>query len=422
MKNRPLADQPANCMDFLTLEMTDMANGGDALGRDENGRVIFVPFAIPGEEVRVEIVEDKGRFAHARLQEVVEPSPQRIEPRCPHFGVCGSCHWQHIEYEAQLTYKREIVEDQLVRIGHLQQVNVRPTLPNPQPWAYQTDVAFSPAPGGELGFWSPFLGEVMPVEVCYVIREPLLNLFQDVDLALPGLRRLTLRLGDDESLLVGLEVEDVEPPHLSVDFPVSAAMILPDGSAANLVGDNYVVKAVKGRRFRVSAGSFFYPSPLAAGQLIDAVLDLGDFTGAQTVCEAYCGVGTITAFLSERVAEVTGIEMAPDAVADAAYNLVDTENVTLYEGRLAEVLAGIPMRPDVVVADPPQDGLSREAVKEIVQLGAPRLIYVSGDAATLARDGRQLNQAGYQPQVVQPIDMIPQNFRVHTVSLWERER
>lgn len=409
-------------MESLTLELTDMANGGDALGRDEDGRVIFVPFAIPGETVRVEIVEDKGRFAHARLKEVVKPSPQRIEPRCPHFGVCGNCHWQHIEYEAQLAYKQEIVKDQLARIGHLEEVNVRPTLPNPEPWTYRTDVEFSPAPDGELGFWSSVLGEVMPVEVCYVIREPLLELFQDVDLTLPELRNLTLRLGDDDSLLVGLEVEGVEAPHLAVDFPVSAAMILPDGSAANLVGDNYVVKAVKGRNFRVSAGSFFYPSPPATGQLIDTVLAFGAFTGAETVCEAYCGVGTITAFLSERVAEIIGIEMAPDAVADAVYNLADTENVTLYEGGVAEVLAGIPIRPDVVVLDPPQDGLSREAVEEILKLGAPRIIYVSADPATLARDGRQLNEAGYDPQVVQPIDMKPQNFRAHSVSLWELDR
>lgn len=409
-------------MESLTLELTDMANGGDALGRDEDGRVIFVPFAVPGETVRVGIVEDKGRFAHARLLEVVKPSVQRIEPRCPHFGVCGSCHWQHIEYEAQLAYKQEIVKDQLSRIGHLEDVNVRPTLPNPEPWTYGTDVAFSPAPDGELGFWSSVLGEVMPVEVCYVIREPLLELFQDVDLALPGLRNLALRLGDDDSLLVGLEVEGVEAPHLAVDFPVSAAMILPDGSAANLVGDNYVVKAVKGRSFRVSAGSFFYPSPPATAQVIDTVLAYGAFTGAETVCEAYCGVGTITAFLSERVAEIMGIEMAPDAVADAVYNLAETENVTLYEGGVAEVLAGIPIRPDVAVLDPPEDGLSREAVAEILKLDASRIIYVSSDPATLARDGRQLNEAGYHPQIVQPIDMKPQNFRTHSVSLWQLDR
>ncbi|MFW6184807.1 MAG: class I SAM-dependent RNA methyltransferase [Chloroflexota bacterium] len=409
-------------METLTLELTDMAHGGDALGRDENGRVIFVPFTIPGEEVRVEIVEDKERFAHARLLEVLQPSPQRAEPRCPHFGVCGGCHWQHIDYEAQLEYKREIVRDQLQRIGRMEGVDVRPTPPNPQPWEYSTDVSFSPAPQGELGFWSPFLGQVMPIEVCYIIRPRLLELFQDIDLSLPGLRRMTLRLGDDGALLVALEVDGVEPPQLAADFPVSAAMVLPDGTAANLVGDNHVVKAVKGRDFRVSAGSFFYPSPEAAAQLVDAVLSFADLDGSQTVLEAFCGVGTVTAFLAQQAADVFGIEAAPDAVADAAFNLDDTDNVALYEGVVAEVLPGLSVQPDVMVVDPPAEGLSREVVAQIAELGPQRLIYVSADVATLARDGRQLNERGFRPVAVQPIDMMPQTFHVYTVGLWEKEQ
>ena len=181
-------------METLTLQLTDMAHGGDALGRDENGRVIFLPYTIPGERVRVEVVEDKQRFAHARLLEIVEASPQRVEPRCPHFGVCGGCQWQHIDYKAQLHYKQEIVRDQLQRIGHMEDVAVHPTPPNPEPWRYSTDVSFSATPEGEPGFWSPYLGQVMPIEVCYIIKPPLLDLFQDVDLNLPGLRRMTCLL------------------------------------------------------------------------------------------------------------------------------------------------------------------------------------------------------------------------------------
>lgn len=408
-------------METITLTLTDMAHGGDALGRDEDGRVIFVPFAVPGEEARVEVQEDKGRFAHARLLEVQQESPQRIEPRCPHFGVCGGCHWQHIDYESQLAYKREVVRDQLARIGHLKDVDVRPTPPNPEPWTYSTDVSFSPTAEGELGFWSPYLDDVMPVEVCYIIRERLLELFHDVDLALPGLRRMTLRLGDDESMLVALEVEGVEEPQLSADFPVSAAMVLPDGTAANLVGDNYVVKAVKGRDFRVSAGSFFYPSPTATEQLVDTVLDFAALTGAETVLEAYCGVGTLTVFLAPQAAFLTGIEAAPDAVADAALNLENAEDVALYEGAVEEVLPELPLGPDLMVVDPPTDGLPRDVVQEIVASSPRRLIYVSADVATLARDGQQLDQAGYEAIAVQPIDMMPQTYHVHTVSLWKHQ-
>ena len=407
-------------MEELTLQLTDIANGGDALGRDENGRVIFVPFTIPGERVRVEIVEDKVRFAHARLLEVLAPSAERVVPRCPHFGSCGICHWEHIDYQAQLNYKRAIVVDQLARIGHMEDVEVRPTLANPEPYQYRTDISFSPTAGEELGFWSPYRGEVIPIEACYIMRAPLLELFQDVDLALPGLRRLTLRLGDDGALLVALETEQVDPPQLAIDFPVSVAMVLPDGSAANLVGDNYVVKSVKGRDFRVSAGSFFYPSPPATAALIDTVMALADLHGSETVLEAYSGVGTLTAFLAEQATEMIAVEVAPDAVGDAVVNLQDTENVAMYEGTVEEVLPQIKLYVDLMVVDPPPEGLSRRAVTLIKTIAPPRLIYVSSDVATMARDGRQLSQAGYVAEVVQPIDMQPQTSHVLTVSLWLR--
>jgi len=404
----------------LTLHLTDMAHGGDALGRDENGRVIFVPYAIPGERVRVEIVDDHERYAHGRLLEVLEPSAERAEPRCPHFGVCGACHWQHIAYEAQLAYKQEVVSDQLQRIGRLQDVDVRPTLANPEPWTYGVDVSFNPTPDGEaLGFWSPELNQVMAIEECHIIKPLLLELFQDLDLAFPGLRRLTLRVGDDEALLVALEVDDLEPPELVTDFPVSVTVLLPDGTAANLVGDNHIVQAVKGRDFRVSAGSFFYASPPAAALLVDTVLRYAALTGAETVLDAYCGVGMLAAFLGKDAAQVIGVEAAPDAVADAALNLDDVESAILYEGSVEAVLPEIAVRPEVVVVDPPADGLSRDVVEMLEGAELERLIYVSSDPATLGRDGRQLHEGGYELVEVQPIDMLPQTFRVLTVSLWQ---
>ncbi len=408
-------------MASIRLQLTGMANGGDALGRDESGRVIFVPFAIPGERVRVEIVDDRERFAHARLVEVEEPSAERVPARCPHFGACGICHWAHIDYQAQLSYKQAVVRDQLARIGGLEEVRVLPTLANPEPYHYRTDISFSRTADDRLGYWSPYRNEVVAIEQCYIMRPELLALYHDMELALPGLRRLMLRLGDDGAMLLALETEGVQTPELATDLPVSAAMVLPDGTAANLVGDNYVIKAVKSRDFRVSAGSFFYPSPPATAALVDTVLALADLQGTETVLEAYSGVGTLTAFLSPRAAELIAVEMAPDAVADAELNLQDTENVSLYEGAVEEVLPQLAAIADLMVVDPPREGLSRRAVTLIKTLAPPHLIYVSSDVATLARDGRQLSQAGYRPHVVQPIDMEPQTSRVLTVSSWRRQ-
>jgi 23S rRNA (uracil1939-C5)-methyltransferase len=406
-------------METVTLQLTAIANGGDALGRDAGGRVIFVPYTLPGERVEAAIEVDRGRFAHGRLVELLEASPTRTEPRCPHFGLCGGCQWQHTTYEKQLAFKESIVRDQLARIGHLEDVQVRPTLPNPEPWRYSMDVTFSPTEAGGLGFWSPALQQVMDIEVCYLIYPLLEALFHDIESAFPGLRRATLRLGDDEALLVALETDDVELPELVTDFPVSIALVLPDGAAANLVGDNYVVRRVGEQDFRVSAGTFFYSSPAAARVLVDTVLQLAALDGTELVIDAYCGAGMLTAFLAGQAAEVAAVEAAPDAVEDFAANLELTDNVSLYHGLVEEVLPILGLQPELLVVDPPADGLSRDMVEIIGAMKPDRLIYVGGDVATMARDARQLAQAGLQLLEVQPIDMMPQTYHTLTVSLWQ---
>ncbi len=300
------------------------------MGRDENGRPIFVPYAIPSEEVRVRLTTEKRHFARAELVDVLEPSPERRDPRCPHFGECGGCHFQHMHYEAQLKAKQVVVGDQLQRIGGFKSVNVKPVLANPSPWNYRFDVSLSPVPDGGLGFWSPHKHQVIPIDDCFIIHSRLLELWQDFDLELPGLRKLTLRVGDDEALLAALEIDGVEPPELAADFPVSVAIVMPDKTAVSLIGDNYIMQRVKGRDFRVSPGCFFQPSPTAAELLVDAVLDYADVTGSESALDVYSGVGLLTAFLAEKAGQVTAVELNPDAVADTAGNLNEFDNINLY--------------------------------------------------------------------------------------------
>ncbi|MEW5985275.1 MAG: TRAM domain-containing protein [Chloroflexota bacterium] len=405
-------------MKTLTLALTAMAHGGAAVGRDPHGKTIFVPGAIPGEQVRVGIVEDKGRYARARLLEVLQPAAGRVIPRCPHFGAGCDAHYQHIAYPQQLQYKQEVVRDQLRRVGGLNSVVVRPVLPNPQPWQGQVEIRLSPASGGGLGLWAADLGRVIPLKACYTIRPPLLELLQDVDLELPGLRHATLRVGDGDALLVTLVTENAEPPQLEADFPVSVALVLPDGTAATLIGDPYLAQTVKGREFRVSAGAFFHPSPPAADLLVDAVVTYAALTGGETLLELYSGVGLLTAFLSPQAAVVVCVEANPDAVGDAAVNLEETDNVSLYEGRVEDILPALVVEPEVVVVDPPAAGLPMVVIEEIGRRPPQRLIYVSSDVGSLARDGRQLAAAGFRLVEVQPVDMFPQSFHVQTISLW----
>src|SRR5690606_18720803 len=201
---------------------------------------------------------------------------------------------------------------------------------------------------------------------------------------------------------------------------VSVAMVLPDGQAANLVGDNYIVQTVRGRDFRVSAGCFFYPDPQMTDLLVRQVQEMAALTGRETVLDAYAGVGTLAAFLAPDAAAIHAIEANPDAVADAALNLADTENVAFYEGLVEEILPLLEVQADVVVVDPPPAGLPKDTVEQIVAHRPARLTYSSEDVATLARDGKQLARQGYRPVVVQPPDMYPQSYQIQTVSLWQQ--
>lgn len=405
-------------MDELTIQVTAMAHGGAALGRDENGRVIFVPYAIPGETVRVRASRDKERYAHAELIQILEPSPHRVRPRCSHFGNCGGCHFQQIAYPAQLTFKTQVVRDQLNRVGKFDEPPVALALPSPAAWEYRNSVSFSPTDDGQLGFWSHVEKRVIPIDECHIIRPALQDLYQDLDLDLPDLRRLTLRVGAENDLLVVFETEDVEPPALEADFPVSAAMLLPTGEAANLIGDHILTERCAGREWQVGAGSFFQVNPRAAESLVQLVNEFAALRGSELVLELYSGVGLFAAGLAANSDRVVGIEANPDAVADAAVNLDQTENVELYQGPVEEILPSLTDHSfDVVVLDPPRAGVEPAVIDALLKIRAPRIVYVSCDPATFARDARRLARGGYHLNKVQPVDMFPQTFHIETVSL-----
>ncbi|MBK8984562.1 MAG: class I SAM-dependent RNA methyltransferase [Chloroflexi bacterium] len=402
----------------LTLHPLSIANGGGGIARDANDRPVFIPFTIPGETVEARIIEEKAHFARAELLSVLTPSPDRVTPRCPHFGVCGGCHFQHMAYAAQLAAKQQIVIDQLQRIGGITAVSISSTLPHPSPWGYRAETELTPTADDTLGYWSPQQQQVIAITDCPIIHPDLLALWQDIDLELPGLRKLTLRIGDDEALLAALEVDDVEPPELETDFPVSVAIVLPDRTAATLVGDNYTLQSVGGRDFRVSPGCYFAPSPAMLAVTIETILRYAALTGRESVIDGYSGGGIFSAALSEQAGIVTAVEINPDAIADTVINLAHTDNVSLYEGWFEAVLPQIP-KPDVLLVHPPARGLSKDAVNVIIQQRPSRLIYVSSDIATLSRDGKYLTQAGYRLTAVQPIDTAPQTYHLDTVSLWQ---
>lgn len=404
----------------LTLSLTDMAYGGEAVGRFE-GKAVFVPYAIPGEVVRVEVVSDKGRFARARLLDIVTPSPHRVLPPCPHFGVCGGCHWQHVEYQAQLDYKRSIVLSQLQRIAGLADAQVRPMVGMDNPWYYRNHVQLSVSKDGGLGFMAASSHRVVPIERCLLMHALLAELYDSLDIELPGLRRLTLRAGvNTGERMIILEMEDDQPPEVEVDLPISFILLLLDGTPVTLLGSSYIHERLAGRMYRLSAPSFFQVNTQQAEMLVSVVRTYLNATADNTILDAYCGVGTFALELAKTASQVVGIESGAAALADAAANAVGTDNVRFVHGPVAESLNLLDLRGPLAVLDPPREGVGQEVVAALARLAVQRIVYVSCDPATLARDVKGMLAAGYTLREVQPVDMFPQTYHIESVALLDR--
>jgi 23S rRNA (uracil1939-C5)-methyltransferase len=403
------------------LTIDTLVYGGEGMGRLPDGRAAFVPFVLPGERVRMRAVEAKRGFVRGDLVEVIEPSPQRISPRCVHFGLCGGCHYQDLPYPAQLAAKRAILQDQLVRIGKIVDPPVGPTVASPVEYNYRNHVQFHQDPDGKLGYVT-FSGErVFAIQECHLPEAALNETWPLLDFEpLPEVDRIGLRLGADDDVMLTLESEGDFPPELSLDLPISAAFVGPAGTVI-LAGDESLLMEVKGRPFRVSPGAFFQVNTGMAGKMVDTLLERLPLTEKTTVLDVYCGVGLFSAFLAPRVGQVVGIELSEPACADFAANLDEFDNVALYQGAAEEVLPGLDLRPDVVIVDPPRSGLERRALDALVKAGAPTLAYVSCDPATLARDIRRLADGGYHLDQAIPFDLFPQTYHIETIALMTKQ-
>jgi 23S rRNA (uracil1939-C5)-methyltransferase len=452
------ADQPT----LIELTLTALSHAGEGIGRHE-GRAVFVPFALPGETVRVEIMEEKKTYTRARLVEVLAPSPDRVMPRCPHHfalpdftphpcpsprrgeGVvseisessphpllgrgaggegrpqaCGGCQLQHLAYPAQLQFKQQTVIEQLTRLGGFVNPPVRPIVPAPAPFGYRNQAQFHLTPEGQLGFRASHLNEIIPIRECHLLAPALADLFPRIQIeSMPEIERLTLRVGAEEDTLVVLEAE-ADAPEIEIDLPVSAALLRPDGASLALADRDYSVEVVKGRAFKVSAGSFFQVNTAVAELLVDHVVTAFDLRGTETVLDLYCGVGLFSAFLAPRAARVIGVEAFEPAVDDAAVNLDEFDHIEIYCAPVEAVLPTLKGQAEAVVLDPPRAGCAPEVLEALIALRASQIVYVSCDPATLARDAKRLAAGGYRLEWAQPLDMFPQTFHVECVAKFIR--
>ena len=408
-----------------------MVYGGECLGRLADGRAVFVPFVLPGELAEVEITESKPRFAHGRAVKLLEKSPDRISPPCPYFSLCGGCHYQHLGYTQQLELKKDLVKDQLERLGKLTNLPEIPITASPTAFAYRNQVQFHPAwrenaeVPASLGFKRASSDEVLPIGKCLLIPDEMNELLPQIELeAGSAITRIAMRSDSEGEIMLVFEGESDEPPELSLDLPVSATYLSPSGRSLNLSGNDALVYRVLGKEFLVSPESFFQVNLPVAEEMVRHILALVEGKQNLSILELYSGVGLFTHFIAPHASQLTAIESSPSACFDFAGNLDEFENISLYEGAVEVILPEIvaQIKPiDLVVLDPPRAGLNAKARQALIDLAPKEIIYLSCDPSTLARDLKHFGEAGYHLQSVHAFDMFPQTAHVETIAALRQE-
>jgi 23S rRNA (uracil1939-C5)-methyltransferase len=387
----------------IPLRVEEMAHGGDGLGRHD-GLAVFVPGAMPGDLVRVEITEERPRFARGRVIELLDPSPDRIEPPCPHLADgCGGCPWQAAGHPAQLRWKQRTVRSQLAHLGDIHDAEVRPIDPASPAFGYRNRMDLRVS-GGRPALAAARSHDLVELDLCLLPVEPLQRVIRRLD-GLAGLRRLTLRAGVASGETVA--IVDGDPPADASDrwgIPVRAP------AAAR------IHEEVAGVRFRIGGRAFFQVSTPGAGRLVHHV-DLA-LAGAEGVLlDGYAGVGLFAATVGRRFGAVTAVESDRRAVDDLGHNT--DGRVTVVGRRLEEAVAGLG-RFEAAVVDPPRAGLGPGVPECLAAAGVRWLAMVSCDPATFARDARRLVTAGFVLEWVQPLDLFPQTYHVEIVARFTR--
>ncbi len=403
-----------------TVTLDKLVFGGDAMGRLPDGRAIFIPFSLPGEKVRTKLIIDKKGFARGELLEILEPSPMRVEPRCKHFTTCGGCHYQHQSYSDQLKAKTDILRDQLIRLGGLEDPPIEPIIASPSEWNYRNQVNFHQDPKGKLGYSSSGSKNIISIEECFLPNYSLNEFWPSLEFEhLADLTGLKLSHGDDEDLMIVLESRSDEAFELEVDFPIKIVQRGPE--SMHVMAENYFQNiSVLHKSFRVSAGSFYRSNTAINEKIIEFIIEELPLTSSTTLVDAYAGVGILSAFIAPKVGKLVGIESDTGVVNDFLVNVEDFENLEIYEDLVENALPTLDFPIEVILVDPPRTGLGPKVLDAIIQKSPQTMVYISSDTATLARDAKRLSRDGYILKKIQPFDLLPQTYQIETVSIWEK--
>jgi 23S rRNA (uracil1939-C5)-methyltransferase len=451
------------------VEITGIGEEGKAIGRVENF-VIFVEGAVPGDIADVLIFRKKKNYAEGKAVNIRKASPDRMEPFCQHFGNCGGCKWQHLSYNKQLEFKQQHVADALERIGKLELPSLLPILGSKQTKHYRNKLEYTfsnrawltkdemsesdereiPA----LGFHVPFrFDKILDLKECF-LQDELSNLirlevksfclsrnmeFFDLITQVGEMRNLIIRNthAGEWMVIVVFHKDDNENriallEHLKNKFPFITSLLyivnqkrndtIFDQAVHLYHGREYIVEKMEGLTFRISAKSFFQTNSNQAYELYKIVRDFSNLTGKENVYDLYTGTGTIAAFVASRAKQVSGIDYIEDAINDARLNAKDNniDNISFFAGDIKDVLntdfINKNGKPDVIITDPPRAGMHEDVVKSMIKASPDRIVYVSCNPSTQARDLQLLNDH-FRIEKIQPVDMFPHTSHVENVVL-----
>lgn len=433
------------------IEIAGLGHSGEGVGRYQDFTV-FVPYALPDETVTAIVTEVKKNYAKAQLKQVMHPSPHRVEPPCPTYYACGGCQLQHLDYPAQLVQKRQTVVEAMKRIGKLPDVVIHPAIGAADPWYYRNKMQFPVGTAGEkvvIGCYAQGTHTVIDSEHCQIqhltnnrIAAAVRGILEDLQLPVydetrqTGLIRHVLgRVGaaTGEIMAVIVTVRPQLPQAEEIVSRLRQAIpglvsviqninprqtnVILGETNKTLWGKDTIIDRLGDFSFNISARSFFQVNTKQAEVLYNQAVQYAGLTGQETVLDVYCGTGTITLFLAKHSKKVYGIEVVEPAIIDARQN-AKANGVTNTEFIVGDANVVIPrlsrqgIRPEVVVVDPPRAGCERNVLETFARMQPDRMVYVSCNPASLARDLAVLAEHGYQAREIQPVDMFPQTFHV----------
>ncbi|MBO0324034.1 23S rRNA (uracil(1939)-C(5))-methyltransferase RlmD [Muricauda sp. CAU 1633] len=459
---------------FEQVEVIDAGAKGKSVGKAPDGRVIFLSNAVPGDVVDVMTTKKRKAYFEGMATHFHSLSPKRTEPQCEHFGVCGGCKWQNMAYEHQLSFKQREVENNLKRIGHLELPETSPILGSKEQYFYRNKMEFSFSNSrwltqaeinsetdindrNALGFHIPGMWDkILDIKKCHLQQDPsnairlkTKNFAQQNGLSFFNprkqeglLRTLMIRTASTGEIMVlvqfyedNLEQRELLLSHLKENFPGITALLYVINSKQNdtiydqevvcYSGRDHIVEEMEGLQFKINAKSFYQTNSKQAYELYKVTRDFANLSGNEVVYDLYTGTGTIAQFVAKKAKKVIGVESVPEAIEDAKANAKHNNitNAEFYVGDMKNVFnqsfVALHGKPDIIITDPPRDGMHKDVVEQLLQVSPEKIVYVSCNSATQARDLALMKEM-YKVAKVQPVDMFPQTHHVENVVLLEK--